>query len=95
MDPLDAFWHLGNLFVPAVALAALTSALAKLLWRRDLVGVTWTRLALAAAAAGMLVTLAGLVLGGRDGRMATYGALVLANALTLWWFGFGPGRRRG
>lgn len=95
MDALDAFWHLANLFVPAVALAALTTALAKLLWRRDLAGVPWLRLALVAAAAGALVTVGGLVLSGRDGRMATYGALVLANALALWWFGFGPGRRRG
>lgn len=95
MDALDAFWHLSNLFVPAVALAALTAALAKVLWRRDLAGVPWLRLALGAAAAGALVTVGGLVLSGRDGRMATYGALVLANALALWWIGFGPGRRRG
>lgn len=93
MDALDAFWHLSNLFVPALALAALTAALAKLLWRRDLAGVPWLRLALGAAAAGALVTVGGLVLSGRDGRMATYAALVLANALVLWWIGFGPGRR--
>ena len=30
----------------------------------------------------------GLVLGGRDGRMATYGAMVAVAALTLWWRGF-------
>jgi hypothetical protein len=95
MDPLDAFWHLANLLLPALAQAALTAALAKLLWRRDLAGVSWRRLTLGAAVAGVLVTIGGLLLSGRDGRMATYGALVLVNALALWWFGFGPGRRRG
>jgi hypothetical protein len=30
---------------------------------------------------------------GRDGRMATYGAMVLASSLALMWAGFG--RRRG
>ena len=66
---------------------------AKLLWRRDLAGVSWRRLAGPAAGAGALVTLAGLVLTGRDGKMVTYVAMVLACAVTLWWQGFGPGRR--
>jgi hypothetical protein len=35
----------------------------------------------------------GLLVLGRDGKMATYGAMVLACALTLWWRAFGPGRR--
>jgi hypothetical protein len=93
MGPLDAVWHLANLFVPSLALGALTAACAKLLWRRDLAGVSWRRLAGPAAAAGALVTLAGLVLTGRDGRMVTYAAMVAACAVALWWQGFGPGRR--
>ena len=52
----------------------------------------WRRLAGTAGAAGAVVTLAGLVLLGRDGKMATYGAMVVACAVTLWWRGFGPGR---
>ncbi|MBE0546747.1 MAG: hypothetical protein IH627_03620, partial [Rubrivivax sp.] len=59
MGPLDALWHLTNLFVPALALGTLAAALAKLAWRRDLAGVSWRRQA-------------GLVLFGRDGKMATY-----------------------
>lgn len=93
MGPLDALWHLANLFVPSLALGALAGACAKLLWRRDLAGVRWRRLAGPAAAAGALATLAGLVLTGRDGRMVTYAAMVAACAVTLWWQGFGPGRR--
>jgi hypothetical protein len=93
MGPLDALMHLGNLFLPALALAALAAALAKLLWRRELAPVSFRRLALPAALACAVVTLAGLVVFGRDGKMATYAGMVLACAFTLWWRGFGPGRR--
>jgi hypothetical protein len=92
MGPLDAVWHLANLFLPALALGTLTAALAKLLWRRELAAVTWRRLAGTAAAAAAAVVLLGLVVFGRDGRMATYAGMVLATAAALWWRGFGPGR---
>ena len=88
MGPLDATWHLLNLFVPAVGTAMLAAAFAKLAWRRELGAVRWHSLALAAAAGGAAVTLAGLLVFGRDGKMATYGAMVVAIAVTLWWRGF-------
>ena len=93
MGPLDVLWHVGNLFLPALALGALAAGLAKLVWRRELAAVAWQHLAGPASAACAAVVLAGLVLGGRDGKMATYAAMVAACALTLWWRGFGPGRR--
>ncbi len=92
MGPLDALNHLLNLFAVPLALGALAPALAKLLWRRELAAVSWRRLAWPACAACAGVVVAGLVLFGRDGRMATYGAMVAACAVTLWWRGFGPGR---
>ena len=94
MGFLDALGHLANFLLPAVMLAALTAGLAKLLWRGALAGVPWRRLAGHAALAGLLALVGGLVLQGRDGRMATWAALVVANAIGLWWAGFGPGRRR-
>jgi len=93
MGPLDAVWHLANLFLPALMLGSLAAALAKLLWRRELRACPWKRLALPAACVCALVTLGGLVVFGRDGKMATYAAMVMACAITLWWRGFGPGRR--
>jgi len=93
MGPLDGIWHLGNFFLPPLALGALAAAMAKLLWRRELAAVAWKRLAWPAALAGAVVVLAGLVVFGRDGKMATYAGMVCACALTLWWRGFGPGRR--
>jgi uncharacterized membrane protein len=92
MGPIDAFWHLSNLFLPALLLGALAAALAKLMWRRELASVPWRRLATVAAAAAAAVVLLGLVVFGRDGRMTTYAGMVLATAGALWWRGFGPGR---
>ena len=93
MGPLDAIWHLGNLFLPAFGLGMIAAALAKLAWWRDLRHIAWARLALPAVIASAAVLLAGFFVFGRDGRMATYAGMVVACALTLWWRGFGPGRR--
>ena len=92
MDLLAAFWHIINFPLPALGVGALGAAAAKLLWRRELAGTSWLRLAGGAGAAGLLAQLAGLGFFGRDGKMATYALLVLAAAVALWWVGFG--RRR-
>ena len=89
MGPLDALWHLLNLFAPAVGVGLLASGATKLMWRRQLAGVSVWRLAAWSCAAGALVVVAGLVILGRDGRMATYGAMVFGCALALWWAAFG------
>jgi hypothetical protein len=86
MDAIDFFWHLANLFAVSLLLGAVAAAGAKLLWRRALAMVSLLRLAGTVAAAAALVTLGGLVVFGRDGRMATYGLMVLATAAVLAWF---------
>lgn len=88
MGPVDAFWHLSNLFGPALGMALLAPTLAKLLWRQALRSVRWRSLALGTFVACALVLLAGLLLTGHDGRMSTYAALVLVAALVLWWRGW-------
>jgi hypothetical protein len=93
MSPIDALWHLLNLLAPGIALGGIASAGAKLLWRRELAGVAWMRLAGWAGAASLAASLGGLAITGRDGRMANYAAMVVACALALWWAGFGPRRR--
>jgi hypothetical protein len=94
MGPLDVLMHLGNLFLPALMLGAVAAMLSKLLWRRELAAVAWRQLAWPACAAASLITLAGLVVFGRDGKMATYAAMVVACAITLWWRGFYRPQRR-
>jgi hypothetical protein len=93
MGALDALWHLINLLLPAAGLGMLAAGLSKVLWQAALRGVPWRRLAGWAGAAAGAALIGGLVITGRDGRMATYAAMVLASAGALWWVGFGPGRR--
>jgi hypothetical protein len=88
MSPLDGLWHLLNFLAPAIGVALISASLAKLLWRRELAAVSWRRLVGWSTAAGLLALLAGLLVFGRDGRIATYGALITASALALWWAGF-------
>ena len=92
MGMLDGLWHLLNFFAPAVVVGALAAAITKLIWRNQLKAVAWTRLAAWAGVTGAVVLVAGLVITGRDGKMSTYGALVVANAVSLWWVAFGPRR---
>jgi hypothetical protein len=94
MDPLDIFWHVTNFFAPAALVGLLVPLLAKLLWRRALAEARWTHMSVWAVGGSAIALIAGLVLFGRDGKMATYGAMVLACAAGSWWAGFGPGRRR-
>jgi hypothetical protein len=88
MGPFDAIWHALNFFAPALGMAVLAASAVKLLWRRDLAAVSWYRLALWGALAGMAALAGGLAMFGRDGKMATYGALVAATAIALWVAGF-------
>ena len=88
MGPLDAFWHVLNFIGPALGVALIATALAKLSWRRELAAVSWRRMAGWASCAGILALLAGLMVFGRDGTMLTYAGLVMASALALWWVGF-------
>ncbi len=93
MGPLDFLNHLANLLLPAAALGAVAAALSKVVWRAELAALRWWQLAGPAALVNVVVTVCGLAWYGRDGKMGTYAAMVAATALTLWWRGFGLGRR--
>jgi len=93
MGPLDILWHGLNLIAPAFGVAAIAAAAAKLLWRTGLHDVPWRRLAGWSAVIGAATLWGGLAVFGRDGKMASYAAMLLACALSLWAVGFGWGRR--
>jgi Flp pilus assembly protein TadB len=93
LGPVDAFWHLLNFFAPAVGVGLIAAGFAKLLWRRELTAASWPRLALWATVGGALVLIAGLVVFGHDGKMATYAAMVGVCGVMLWLVGFGPLKR--
>ena len=92
MGVLDAMWHLLNFLAPAFVVGVAAAFLAKLLWWRALKSVSPWRMATWAVLASSLALVAGLLLTGRDGKMATYGAMVLMCALALWWTGWGARR---
>lgn len=85
MGPIDAVWHLLNFFAPALGLGLIAASLVKLAWWRSLREHPWWSLAVAAVLASMVPLVAGLVLLGRDGKMATYAAMVACCAVALWW----------
>jgi len=85
MTPLDAFWHLANLFAPAWGVALLVALLAKLVWRGELQSMPWRRLAIWGAAGGSVAVIAALVVLGRDGRMAGYALMLAGITLPQWW----------
>jgi hypothetical protein len=84
VDPLDAFWHLGNLFLPAWGVAALMALALKLIWRETVSGMRWRTLAAWGGLGGTLGIVAALVLIGRDGTMAGYGLMLLGVTLAQW-----------
>ena len=93
MGLLDAIWHLLNFLLAPVGLGLIAASLCKLAWWQTLRTVHWSRLALPAAGAAVLIQITFLVWLGRDGRMGTYAAQVAGVALVLWWKAFWPGRR--
>ena len=85
MGVIDFFWHVVNLLAVSALFGAIAAVGARVLWRASLSGVRLLRLVLLLQAAAAVVTLGGLVAFERDGRMATYGLMVLAVAVALGW----------
>jgi hypothetical protein len=93
MDAVQQVWHAVNLLLLPCGLAAIHASICKLVWWRELGRVGWWRLALWCAAAALAVDLGGLAWTGHDGSMWTYGAMIVALALTTWLVAFAPWRR--
>jgi hypothetical protein len=88
MGPLEAFWHVLNFGAVALWAAGLAAGAVKLAWPGAMQSKSWVKLAVPTGLVALAVQALGLGLGGRDGLMATYAAMVLAMAFTLWWVGF-------
>ena len=85
MTLLDAVSHLLNFAAPALSMAAITSAAAKAMWRKELCETRWMVLASVSATATFAVEVAGLAITGRDAKMEVYAAMAVACAASLWW----------
>lgn len=84
LSPLDAIWHLSNLFLPAWGVAALMALVVKVIWRKDASQLSWRTLLLWGGAGGSMATVLAVIALGRDGSMAGYGLMVLGVTLPLW-----------
>lgn len=85
MTLLALLGHLLNFIVPALGMALLLWGLPRL-WSKARSGRWAPRTELLALSLlGVAVLLAGLVVFGRDGKMFTYAALVLAQGTLAWW----------
>ena len=84
MTPLSVLAHLAGFVAPALGVGLL-------LWsglrirRKGRPGFGASTQLVVLCAAGVTVLLAGLVFFGRDGKIATYAALVLAQGTLAWW----------
>ena len=77
--------HLANFILPALALGVGLAVLVPVFAGNRVVARTLLAQAAINSVAGVFVLVAGLVLFGNDGKMATYGALVLATGTAQWW----------
>jgi hypothetical protein len=88
MNLWDALIHLLNFVAPALALALTLPLLARILDRflggNRVANLGWPAQAAINFVAGLAVLGAGLWYFGRDGKMATYAALVLVLASVQW-----------
>lgn len=77
--------HLANFVLPALVLGLVLAVLAPIFaGNRAAARILLTQAAINFVV-GVLALVAGLVLFGNDGKMATYGALVLATGTAQWW----------
>ena len=84
MGPLAILNHSINFLAPALWLAVLLPVLSRLFMGKRAVARTMANQIALHFVVGCIVLLVGLVLFGRDGKMLTYLALVLALASMQW-----------
>ncbi|MBH1979492.1 MAG: hypothetical protein WBA58_07970 [Giesbergeria sp.] len=84
MDPLIALNHLLNFVAPAAVLAVLLAPGSRWLMGKSAAALSWWAQAAIVFAVGCGVLAAGLWWLGRDGKLLTYTALVLACATCQW-----------
>lgn len=82
MGPLDLLNHLLNFAAPALFVALVVTLAAP--WVVGRAALAWRVQFAIQAGLGLAVLLGGLMLTGRDGRMGSYAALVLAAAACQW-----------
>ncbi|MBC7603471.1 MAG: hypothetical protein H7255_12535 [Ramlibacter sp.] len=84
MGPFDAVIHLSSFVAPALGVGVLVAFAGRLFFASAAATARWWQHAAINSLAGVGALLAGLWYFGVDGKMAPYGALVLAAATSQW-----------
>jgi uncharacterized membrane protein YfcA len=79
----DVFWHFVNFALPALLVSLGITLWGSFQFRRQ-PQISWKWRWLLSAMGGLGVLVGGLIITGHDGKMATYGALVLVCATLEW-----------
>ncbi len=85
MSFFDLANHLFNFVQPAIAIGVMMPLFSRLIWRKTAVKQSLQQQMLITSLACLAVLIAGLVIFGTDGKMATYIGVVLAAAGCQWW----------
>lgn len=84
MGPLDVLFHLLNFIAPALFTGVMLALAARYVLRHKAAKLSLRAQVAINSVAGMAVLVAGLWYFGRDGKMATYAALVVVCAASQW-----------
>jgi hypothetical protein len=84
MNLIGQLDHLLNFIAPAIVVGLLVAAAAPMLMKKARPNHSWLTQSAINSVACALVLLGGLVVFGRDGKMATYAAMVVACASSQW-----------
>ena len=76
--------HLLNFIAPALVVGLLVAAMAPVLMKKSRPHHSWLIQSAINSGANVLVLLAGMLIFGHDGKMATYAAMVLTCASSQW-----------
>ncbi len=85
MGPLDFLNHVLNFAAPALVVGVLLPLMAKVAFRRARRVTTLRAQMVLNSAVGLVALTGGVIVFGRDGKMASYAALVFACAASQWW----------
>ena len=85
MGPLDLLNHLLNFVAPAVCVGLFVALVAPVMYRKTPMSRSLRAQAVINVVAGLMALLVGLMFFGRDGKMVSYAAMVLACTASQWW----------
>ena len=84
MGPLDQLYHLANFFAPAIVVGVLLALVGPFVHKKSPVALGFIAQTAINCIAGAVALGLGLLFFGRDGKMASYAALLVFAATSQW-----------